>query len=195
MGLRSVIEHSDPELARRSEVYELSSVLHVQLRTLSRLPDYLSQETVDGAATALLGARRIYVYGHDFARAAVEFMQRKLRMMGFDVVAIQHGVDEAAELLVSAQGDDILLAYVFESQRREAARLLRQVSAGGMTTILITDHTSLTLRPAPTYLLAAPRTLGHRRTMVVPLVISYSLEYSLIHLAPERVSVALARAV
>lgn len=170
---------------RMTSPHELSSLIDGQIQTLSRIPEHVSQEALDSAAKALLGAKRIFVYGQDFARPLVEFMERRLRCMGLSVIALRHS-DDVAEHLVSASSSDALLAFAFERHSHEAARLLRRAEAAGIETILVTDHLNVMIRPAPKHLLAAPRSYESRKTIITPMVIAYALEYAVFHQAPER---------
>jgi DNA-binding MurR/RpiR family transcriptional regulator len=189
---RQVGEAATQRLMQAAEDHELASIVQQQLRVLADLPRQVRQESLDSAVTALLEARRVYIYGQDLARFLVEFMERKLRRLGFDVVAMPYGGTDLAEHLVSLSSDDVLLAFAFGQQRRDINGLLRRVQLRGAKSILVTDALGVTLRPAPTHLLAAPRSLNHRGHLA-PLLICYALEYAIVHFAPERVSAALER--
>lgn len=174
-----------------SQPYELTSLIQDQLRILAAMPEYISQESIDAAAAAMLAARRIYLYGTDISRFLVEFLERKLRRMGFDVVGIQYGGNPLNEHLLGFRSDDVMLAFaVVAQQQRDVARLLRRIQAAGGVSILLTDQSGMTMRPAPTHLLAAPRETGNRRTLVAPVIICYALEYALAHYGQDRVTAA-----
>lgn len=176
------------------EPYGFEVLVREQLEIIAQLPNHVSQKSVDAAAQALLSAHRIFVYGIDMSRFLVEFMARKLRRMGLEVVALEFGGSDLAERLVGFGSTDVLLAFGFASQRDHTVRLLRLAHAAGGTTILITDLSGILLEPSPSILLAAPRGAETRQPLVVPLIICYSLEYSLGHLAPERLATAIERA-
>ena len=173
---------------------ERVALIEQQLRVLADLPRHVPQESLDKAAAALLAARRIYIYGQDIARFLVEFMERKLRRLGFDVVSMRYGGNDLAEQLVSFGSDDILLAFSFEKghQRRDISWLLRRIQVQGAVSILVTNDSGVMLRPSPTHLLAAPRG-SDQRGHVAPLIICYALEYAIAHFAPDRVAAALER--
>src|SRR4029453_8334653 len=89
--VRQMNESATMRWMRASEAYELTSLVQQQIRTLTELPNHVQQESINDAAKSLLAARRIFVYGQDFARPLVDFMERKLRYMGFDVVGVRFG--------------------------------------------------------------------------------------------------------
>ena len=191
---RQVGEAATQRLMQAAEDHELASIVQQQLRVLADLPRHVPQESLDKAAAALLAARRIYIYGQDIARFLVEFMERKLRRLGFDVVSMRYGGNDLAEQLVSFGSDDILLAFSFEKghQRRDISWLLRRIQVQGAVSILVTNDSGVMLRPSPTHLLAAPRG-SDQRGHVAPLIICYALEYAIAHFAPDRVAAALER--
>lgn len=191
---RQVGEAATQRLMQAAKDYELAALVQQQLRVLADLPRHVPQASLDKAAAALLAARRVFIYGQDLAKFLVEFMDRKLRRLGFDVVSIRYGGNDLAEHLVSFGSDDVLLAFSFKKgqQRRDISWLLRRVQVQGAVSILVTSESGVMVRPSPTHLLAAPRGIDHRGH-VAPLLICYALEYAVAHLAPDRVAAALER--
>jgi DNA-binding MurR/RpiR family transcriptional regulator len=169
------------------EPYGLSALVQEQLEVIAQLPNHVSQESVDAATKALLTAHRVFIYGVGVTRFLVEFMDRKLRRMGFEVVDMRRGGKELADDLATFRSNDVLLAFAFESQREEASRLIHLTRINGATSILVSDLSGVLFEPSPTILLAAPRGTPNRHPFVVPLFICYILEYSLGHQAQSRI--------
>lgn len=191
---RAADENPRGRWMRAAQEHELVGLVQHELRTLTQLPEFVTQEQVDAAARALLAARRIYVFGQDQWRTLVEFMARRLRRIGLDVVEIAHVGLDAAERMVSFGNRDVLLAFGVKRGSPELSRLLRYVHLRGGASILITDPDGGTTRPAPTYLLTPPRgTEAQRHTLLAPLLLCYALQFALTHLDPERVAEALQR--
>jgi DNA-binding MurR/RpiR family transcriptional regulator len=190
--VRQMSDSAAQRFIETAQPYELAAYIPDQLRIITQIPEYVSQESLDLAAAAMLAARRVYIYGLDISRFLVEFMERKLRRMGFDVVGIRHGGHILNEHLLGFTSDDVMLAFaVVSEQRRDISRLLRRIQSYGAVSVLITDQSSMTVRPAPTHLLASPRDTGNRRTLVAPLVICYALEYALAYYGRDRVTASL----
>src|SRR6185436_13860873 len=61
--VRQLSEHATQRFIEPAQPYELTSYIQDQLRILTVLPEYISQESLDAAAAAMLAARRVYVYG------------------------------------------------------------------------------------------------------------------------------------
>jgi DNA-binding MurR/RpiR family transcriptional regulator len=194
VDVRQLSENANGRWMESAATYGLARLVQEQIRVLSQMPDYVTQESVEAAAAALLSARRIFLFGQDYARTLVEFMDRRLRCFGFDIVAMRYAGDDLAEHLVSFREDDVLLAFAFKEQRGRLAEVLRHPHVERGVSILVTEHPGVVLRPAPTHLLAAPRGLDQdRNTLVVPLTLCYALESALLQLAPEKVGDALQR--
>jgi DNA-binding MurR/RpiR family transcriptional regulator len=194
LDVRQINENANRRWLDSAATYGLARLVQEQIRVLAQLPDHVSQERLDAAAGALLAARRVFLFGQDYARVLVEFMDRRLRCFGFDVVDMRYTGDDLAEHLVSFQDSDVLLAFAFKEQRPRLAQVLRHPAVERGVSILITEYPGMMLRPAPTHLIAAPRGLDEdRNTLVVPLTLCYALESTLIHLAPDRIGAALQR--
>ncbi len=196
-GLRADVRRTDDPKARwmrAAKSHELVRLVQDEIRTLTQLPEFVTQESVDDAAKALLGARRVYIFGQDQWRALVEFMARRLRRIGLDVVAIEHSGRDAAERMVGFGRDDVLLAFGVKGESPLIARLLTYAYKRGGVSILIADPSATVARPAPTHLLAPPRgsdEQGH--TLLAPLLLCYALQFALTNLEPDRVAEALDR--
>jgi DNA-binding MurR/RpiR family transcriptional regulator len=180
-------------LFKTAEQYQLHALVSEQVEILSQLPHHIAQDCIDEAAHALINAHRIFIYGRGFAMPLVDNIERKLRFLGFEVVPMRHGGSDLAEHFVAFSKKDVLLGFAFENKSTDISPLLQQVHKAGATSILISDHSGMLLRPAPTILLAAPRGPGAKRKLLVPSLLSYALEYAVIHFAPNRVKETLKR--
>ncbi|CAG0942192.1 HTH-type transcriptional regulator HexR [Anaerolineae bacterium] len=185
--------HDSRFLLKSAAHYELSVLVQEQIEILSQLPAHITQESLDAAARAILAAHRVFIFGQSVATPLVTNMERKLRFLGFDVVAMQHGENDLAEHFVSFEPKDVLLVFAFGKHIGGVARLLEQCSTMKAISILISDESGLLLRPSPSILLASPRGPGAKRKLLVPLLICYALEYALIHFATNRISKTLNR--
>lgn len=180
--------------ARVANAHELSRLVEDEMQALAKLPDYLEQAALDDAARVLLGARRIYVFGANHATTLVEFMDRRLRRIGLDVVVVRSQGRELAERVLGLAAGDAVLAFAFKEQPPGLGELFRHAHSIGAATVLVTDPPGVLMRPLPTKLLVAPRGADEDfHTLVVPLVICYGLQLALTNLDPERLGAALER--
>lgn len=197
-GLRADVrgqsENPRARWMRAAKSHELARLVQDEMRTLALLPELVSQDIIDGAASALLAARRVYVFGQDQWRALVEFMARRLRRIGLDVITIEHGGRDAAERMVSFGAGDVLLAFGLKGESPLLGRLLTHAHKRHGVSILVADPSAQGARPEPTYLLSPPRSADEQRhTLLAPLLVCYALQFSLTHLDPDRVADALDR--
>jgi len=174
--------------------HELVRLVQDEMHILAQLPEFVTQDLVDDAARALLAARRVYVFGQDQWRALVEFMVRRLRRIGFDVIAIEHDGRDAAERMVSFGRGDVLLAFGIKGESPSLGRLLAHAHKRAGVSILIADPSAADVQPTPTYLLAPLRGTDEQgHTLLAPLLLCYALQFALTHLDPDRVADALDR--
>lgn len=187
-------DSSNVRWMRAVQSHELARLVQDEMRTLAQLPEFVTQDVIDDAARALLAARRVYIFGQDQWRALVDFMTRRLRRIGLDVVEIEHAGRDAAERLVSFGRGDVLLAFGVKGESPFLGRLLTYATQRAGVTILIADPSAAGSRPSPTYLLTPPRGSDEQRhTLLAPLLLCYALQFALTHLDPARVSEALGR--
>lgn len=180
---------------RAVKAHELSRLVDDEIRALSTIPDHVDQAEMDSVALALVRARRIFLFGVNHATTLVEFMERRLRRFGLEVVALRQPGRDLAERMLTFDHDDVLLAFAFKEQPAGLGHALRQTHAAGATSILVTDPPGMLMRPAPTHLIAAPRGAGDDfNTLVVPLVLCYALQLAITNLDPDRFGAAMDRA-
>jgi DNA-binding MurR/RpiR family transcriptional regulator len=173
----------------------LAADVRDQIAALQELPTYLSQEAIVDAAAALATARRIFINGQSFLRPLVDFMARKLRLMGFEVVVIGFSGPDLHEDLASYTSADALLTFAFSEEYSSVSGDLHQLTGGDPRSILVTDHPSHMLSGRANHVLSVARHEGHRDIMVVLLVLSYSLLHTVHDLAPHHVNSAAPRGI
>jgi DNA-binding MurR/RpiR family transcriptional regulator len=180
--------------ARGSRRHDLRALVQDEADALLRLPQFISQQDMDAAARTLLDARRVYLWGNPFATPLIDILDRRLRRLGLNVVAMRKEGTDLATHLISFDRDDVLLTFALRDAPPGLQRLTKRVHGLGGRTIVLSDVVGLQLRPAPTHLLAAPRGVDESlRTLIVPAVLCYALQLAAFHLDPERATAALER--
>jgi DNA-binding MurR/RpiR family transcriptional regulator len=165
----------------------LAGFIREQITVLSQLPGHISQESFNSAANVLLTARRVFVYGIEFALPLNEFMSRKLRRMGFEVVTMQYSGEALIEHLVNLKADDVLIVFAFKAQSADAIPLIQRARTYGAKCIVICEYSSMLFRSAPSLYFSVPSRSDTKGVMVAALVICYALVYTIQHIAPDRI--------
>ena len=173
--------------------YDLTSLVAAEANALLRLPDHLSQDEIEAAATLCLNAQHIVIHGNHFAVPLTTFLDRRLRLLGFRTSSLAGmGGRELAEHAVTIGEDDVLFAFAFRREPEGLQTLLDRCDQVGANTIVLTDTHSLSFNPRPTRTLVAPRGVDEDfRTQVVPYMVCYALQLALYNLAPERCEAAM----
>jgi DNA-binding MurR/RpiR family transcriptional regulator len=172
----------------------LNPLIQEEIQKLSHLNEFVSQDALDAVAKDIVSARRVFLFGREYARGLVDYLGRRLRCFGIDVVSLTTSGRDLAEHMVTFRKEDILIAFGFRVEVKEVTQLIRQAQVEGAVSVLITDPGGQMTMLKPTHLLMAPRgrTEG-RHTLVVPLVICYAIEFAIHHLIPEQVEKSLER--
>jgi len=173
--------------------YDLTSLVAAEANALLRLPDYLSQDELDAAASLLLNARYVVIHGNHFAAPLTTFLDRRLRLLGFRTSSLAGiGGRELAEHAVTLGEGDVLFAFAFRREPEGLQTLLDRCEQVGAKSIILTDTHGLSFHPRPTRTLVAPRGVDEDfRTQVVPYMVCYALQLALYNLAPEQCEAAM----
>jgi DNA-binding MurR/RpiR family transcriptional regulator len=174
-----LINHTSPaeRLRRRlARTHELATLVTDEIAALQELLDSVSQEQLNDAAQTLIAARRIFLFAQGHATSLVEFMDRRLRRLGFDTIDLRHRGRDLAEHLITLNSDDTLLAFAFHVRPPGLELLLGQAAAVSTPSILISDTLGPLVRPQPDILLWARRgEKGEFHSLVVPMAICDAL--------------------
>lgn len=185
-------ERGTGELVRRRLAHTegqdiLHSIVARERSALEELPFHVTQADVASAASVLLAARRVLVFGEGTAETLVLFVTRRLRRAGLVVEAVHPTPRELAESLTGLTGDDAVLGFVFRRTPPLLTPLLAEARTTGAKSVLIADLRGPMLRPPPDILLAAPRGLeGEAQTLTVPMAISNAILLTLAQLGDGR---------
>lgn len=175
-----------------SRRHELRSLVQQDAEALLRLPTFVSQEELESAAHLIFGAQRIYISGNPFGHALQVYLERRLRRYGLVVIVLPDSPNDTAELLQSMEKDDLLISFALRRPPARLSKLLSVTEERGAKSVVISDVVGIQLRPSPTQVLAAPR--GNDdvfRTPIVPMMIVYALQLTLLHIDPARCAAAL----
>ncbi|WP_277603906.1 MurR/RpiR family transcriptional regulator [Agrococcus sp. ARC_14] len=179
-------------MSRPDDAYTLAALVDDEAAAMQRLARSVAQEEVDELAQRILDARAVYLFGPPYAAGSLDLLARRVRRVGIMPVVLPTSGRLIAEHLTSLTGDDLLLSFVFRRPDPRLARINAHAQSVGAATAVIADEAGLGLQPSPDQLLVAPRgPRSNQRSLVVPAVLIYALQFSVFHLARQRTSEAL----
>ncbi len=120
----------------------LDASLEQDIDIIRRTKETVSHEAFYQAASALVGAKRVYVIGAGSSLALATFLAHYLSLI-FDSVQLISATSEAQILqqLVHIGKGDALIGISFPRYSKKAAKALRYASDRGASVIAITDST------------------------------------------------------
>ncbi|MEO0382136.1 MAG: MurR/RpiR family transcriptional regulator [Pseudomonadota bacterium] len=173
IATRETATRFEKTIAETSSETILGSLVQEEIQALSRMETYISADQINTVAEQLMGARRIFVYGHGNAEVLALLMLKRFRRFGKDVHKLNADSRSLAEQALSLTEGDVVLTFVFRRAPKGYAPLIETAREAGATNIVISGITGTTLSPRPNYSLAAPRS-GHPdafQTLTVPMAI------------------------
>lgn len=163
-------------LEHLSEGSLLSALVESEISALRELVSNISQSEIEAAARAVIGARKIFLFGRSHAGALSQLLALRLQRHGYRAAQLRGDRDEMADHLIGMKRGDLLLAFTFTRPPPGLSRLLRFTREVGGKSLVVSDHTGATLRPNPDILIAASRgPRGESQSLTVPLAICNTL--------------------
>jgi DNA-binding MurR/RpiR family transcriptional regulator len=157
-----------PEALRRSLAQDAEN-----LRLAS---DGLDVETFDRAVEAVLGARRILLFGGGVATGAVVFLASSFRTIGLTVSQVTEGGLTLVQEIELLSADDLAFGLAFYRYVGETLTALARIRELGVTSIALTDSPLSPAVPLASHALCAPvESTTHRISLVAPLAVANAL--------------------
>jgi DNA-binding MurR/RpiR family transcriptional regulator len=154
----------------------LASVVERERAVLQGLLDHVSQEDVARGAELLASARRIGVFAEGSSVLLRDLMVERLRRAGRVVMPMDAQPRQAAAVLTSLGGGDVVLVFASRVLPPMLPRILTEAGRAGVRSVAVTDMVGPLMRPVPDVLLAAPRGApGESQSMTVPMALCYAL--------------------
>lgn len=173
-------------LDRHPDGEVLASFVDDEIDALSALPRHVGQAELDDLADRVVGARDVYLYGQGNATILVDQLARRLQRFGIRTVLLVGSRRDLAERVATLGPDDLVVGFAFRRVPATLPPLLDLAGATGTHSVLITD-TLLSLSPAPSAIIAAPRGSDDGfLSLGVPMAISNTLVLTIARSAPER---------
>lgn len=114
-------------------------VFYTDIKNIERTASNLSEESLNSAVDAILGAKRILVIGAGLSYAPVVFLAHSLKVMGFDALVVQaEGLQSAVEI-ARIKPDDLMIAIDLWRYVRMTVNAVAHVKKTGAPVIAITD--------------------------------------------------------
>jgi DNA-binding MurR/RpiR family transcriptional regulator len=174
--------------------YTLAALVGDEVAALQRLAHVVSQQEMDSLAERILGARRTFLFGPPYAEAVLSLLERRIRRMGVDIVALPLSGRLIAEHLTALTAGDLVVSFVLRRPDPKLGRINRYAQSVGAGTAVVADEDGLLYEPRPDQLIVAPRGPSEdQRSLIVPFVFSYALQFAMYHLAEDRAGRALHR--
>jgi DNA-binding MurR/RpiR family transcriptional regulator len=190
----SQVSSSERAKSRPKSAYTLAALVADETAAMERLARTLRQEQVDELAARILGARTTFLFGPPYAQAVLAVLERRLRRLGLTVVSLPMSGRLIAEHLGTLRPDDLVLSFVFRRPDPRLPRIIACARSVGATTAVIADEVGLLYEPLPDQVLVAPRGPNEQqRSLMVPTLICYALQFAIYHLAEQECDQALRR--
>lgn len=155
----------------------LASLVAEETAALANLGAHVSEAQIGAAASVLVGARRVYIFGRGNAEALAVMMGKRFRRFGRDVHLLTGDARSLAEGVLAMAAGDALLVYALRRPPRPYAALVDLARSRGVPVIAVSDTLGPMLVPAPDIILAAPRSgdMDGFQTLTVPMAISNAI--------------------
>lgn len=167
-----------------TDVEHPSIAAHVMLDDAQRIREMaedLSPEDMAAIVDALVGARRVLVFGERGSHGLALMLAMGLRLILPDTRLISHEAGDMPDQMLGLTSDDVVVAASFRRVDRLTVSVLQRARNVGATTIALTDHrSSPAARQADVTLIA--------RTGVLRLMPSFAPGASLVNAILEEVA-------
>ncbi|MDF0594599.1 MurR/RpiR family transcriptional regulator [Psychromarinibacter halotolerans] len=160
-------------LAKAGEGGLLASVLDSEITALEVLRASVTDADIRGFSEALLGARRVFLFGQSHAAPLCHLVALRLRRSGYDAVDLSLMQHQWLEQVAGMTCDDVLWLVNFRKVPAAVARIMQVAATRGATTLALTDKRGAALDPAPDHHIAVSRgEAGESQSLVVPMTVT-----------------------
>lgn len=124
---------------------EESLARHVMLDDADRIREMaedLSMDDIRTVVDALVGARRVLVFGERGSHGLALMLAMGLRLVLPDARRISQEAGDVPDQLLGLTNEDVVVAVSFRRVDRMTVNVLRRARAVGATTVALTDHRS-----------------------------------------------------
>jgi DNA-binding MurR/RpiR family transcriptional regulator len=155
----------------------LSSLVVEESAALANLPTHVTEAQISVAASMMISARRVYIFGRGNAEVLAVMMGKRFRRFGSDVHLLTGDARSLAEDVLGMSDSDVLLVYALRRPPRPYAALVDHARSRGAAVIAICDTLGPMLVPTPEIILSAPRSrdVDGFQTLTVPMAISNAI--------------------
>lgn len=183
------LDFSPARLVKLTDVrgYNLAALVEAEARALLRLPDHVSQADLEEIAQLLLDADHVFFYGNHYALPLMDYLDRRLRVIGGRTSVINAAGRDLAEHVAPMRRGDVLFVFALRREPPAYGVLVDRALRQGIMVIAITDEHGLAISPPPTKLVVAPRGVDEDfRTQAAPHLVCYAMLLAMNRIAPER---------
>jgi DNA-binding MurR/RpiR family transcriptional regulator len=152
----------------------LEALVQSEVRALEALPQQLSDEALERAATLIARAKRRLVIGTGHAASLAGLFALRLARSGYATQALDRHDWRAVEALVPFEKGDVLVLIVLRKIAKPMQQLLAFAADRGIATLCISDQRAIA--PQTSALLTASRGgEGESQSLTVPMTICNAL--------------------
>lgn len=158
----------------------LSAVLRQDIERIRTTIEEIDRTAFDGAADALLNARRVYVLGVRSSAVPATFLSYYLQYVLDDVRLVTSASDsEVFEQIVRISPQDVIFGISFPRYSSASVRAMEYCRSVGVRTVALTDCTSSPIAQSAEYVLCAKSDMvSVADSMVAPMSVLNALVLS-----------------
>jgi DNA-binding MurR/RpiR family transcriptional regulator len=155
----------------------LASLVVEESAALANLLTHVTEAQINAAASIMIAARRVYIFGRGNAEALAVMMGKRFRRFGRDVHLLTGDARSLAEAVLAMGPGDVLLVYALRRVPRPYGALVEHARQAGVPVVAISDTLGPMLVPTPEITLSAPRSgdMEGFQTLTVPMAISNAI--------------------
>jgi len=173
--------------SRPQAAYTLAALVADEAGAMERVARSVPQDQVDALAARILAAGTCFLFGPPYSEAVLAVLERRLRRFGLTAIALPFSGRLIAEHLSTMRKGDLVISFVFRRPDPRLSRIIACASNVGASSAVIADEAGLFFDPAPDQLIVAPRgPNADQRSLMVPILMSYALQFSIYHQAEQK---------
>ncbi|WP_305768250.1 MurR/RpiR family transcriptional regulator [Candidatus Epulonipiscium viviparus] len=162
---------------RIDQNHVLKSVLQIDEEKIRHTAAHINEETFDGAITAILNAKTIYILGVRSCAGLATFLHFYLNIMFENVKVVNtNSISEIFEVIHRINTNDVIIGISFPRYSKRVYRSLEFAKGNGATIIGITDSVTAPIAEFSDYcLVAKSEMISFVDSLVAPLSIINAL--------------------
>jgi DNA-binding MurR/RpiR family transcriptional regulator len=148
----------------------IAASAEVDARSVRRMADYLSRETLESAANRLLQSETAFLFGPGTGLYPAHYLSERLRRYRIRTHLIESDLQHLAEELFPMGSKDFLVIFEYSTESGIYERVMDYAAAAGAGILLVTDYLNVGLvNRADLVAVVARGEVGFKNSMAVPM--------------------------